>query len=322
MIKIKKLIANIIVSILIIMMLASSFSYAKAPPVSQEDAGKAMGGFAINMVSNHSDDVEYSDDPSTISNVLVQENIVMNETVWADFVCANSLGTPAPNAISSYFENVITGNPLSKEQLKSKLKVGDVLVSTDDKTYGIVCGENCDRVVYCAKPSSDKESCLKLKRLDIYNETIKDEDKDLYCTLQWKSVLRIKEEVANQLEAGNVTTLLEKDREEDDEEYSKYYGTTEGRYVGSYNIISWLFSQFLGFMDYLFGIIAYILRAPFVGWANIIENMINDTINNLSGVQLTEDGKVSDTTTDNEDDDTKSRTLNTPKIQIYMLQKG
>lgn len=322
MIKIKKLIANIIVSILIIMMLASSFSYAKAPPVSQEDAGKAMGGFAINMVSNHSDDVEYSDDPSTISNVLVQENIVMNETVWADFVCANSLGTPAPNAISSYFENVITGNPLSKEQLKSKLKVGDVLVSTDDKTYGIVCGESCDRVVYCAKPSSDKESCLKLKRLDIYNETIKDEDKDLYCTLQWKSVLRIKEEVANQLEAGNVTTLLEKDREEDDEEYSNYYGTTEGRYVGSYNIISWLFSQFLGFMDYLFGIIAYILRAPFVGWANIIENMINDTINNLSGVQLTEDGKVSDTTTDNEDDDTKSRTLNTPKdTDIYVTKR-
>ena len=55
---------------------------------------------------------------------------------------------------------------------------------------------------------------------------------------------------------------------------------------GSYNVVSWLFNQFVGFMDYLFGIIAYIVRAPFVGWANIIENMINDSLVTIQGVQV------------------------------------
>lgn len=288
--KAKKLIVSIIVSILIITVLANNFTYAEEPQisqavkVSQEDAGNALAGFALNMISNHSDDVEYSTDYSKIA-IEAQENIAINEKVWINYAIYHSLGIYLGDFTTS-FDEVITGSSLTNEQLKSNLKTGDILFSTDGKTYAIVCGESCDKVVYCSKPQSDNESCLQLKKLNLYGDTIKDDEKKMYIDTNWKTVYRIKKDAANKLSAGDVTTLLEKDREEDDE-YSKYYGTTEGRYVGSYNVLSWLFNQFLGFMDYLFGIIAYILRAPFVGWANIIENMINDTINNLSGIQTT-----------------------------------
>ena len=67
----------------------------------------------------------------------------------------------------------------------------------------------------------------------------------------------------------------------------KYSGLSQGTYAGNGTDLSWLFDAILGFMDYLIGTIFYIFRAPFVGWANIIEVTINDTINNLSGVEVT-----------------------------------
>ena len=88
--KAKKLIVSIIVSILIITVLANNFTYAEEPQisqavkVSQEDAGNALAGFALNMISNHSDDVEYSTDYSKIA-IEAQENIAINEKVWINY---------------------------------------------------------------------------------------------------------------------------------------------------------------------------------------------------------------------------------------------
>lgn len=290
--KIKKLIMNIIIIMLIIILLFSNFSYADVPLINAKEAGEALANFALNTVSNHSEDIEYSNSTDEIKKAYANQEKVdgkykLNGVYWITFAVNNSLGLTnskyidsSNNGINGFKRVVGDGKAtINEQELNKNLTNGDILVSADG-IYAICCGTGNNQIIYF----SDSEKTLKQEKIssdNTNNESTdeKAEEKD------WVAIIRITEETANSLKATNVTTLLVEDR--DDEEYSKYYGTTEGRYVGSYNILSWLFNQFLGFMDYLFGIIAYILRAPFVGWANIIENMINDTINNLSGVQTT-----------------------------------
>ena len=44
--------------------------------------------------------------------------------------------------------------------------------------------------------------------------------------------------------------------------------------------------MFTEFMDYLFGIISFVIRAPFVGWANIIENIVDWTISDVQKIKI------------------------------------
>lgn len=171
---------------------------------------------------------------------------------------------------------------LDKEEVEKIVKIGDILIEVGGHRAGIYEGGN---IAYCSEPSDDSESCL--KEISLYPG--KDESSRTifqnYC-----AIIRIKEEAANKLETGNVTSLLEEDHIQEDKEYGKYYGTTQGAYVGSYtfNLFDWIFKALIDCMDFLMGLIAYLIRAPFVGWANILENMINDTINNVSGIKITE----------------------------------
>lgn len=116
------------------------------------------------------------------------------------------------------------------------------------------------------------------------------EEEERTTFLDYCAIARIKESTADTIQnAGNVTTLF-KVNDKEQKKLNEYHGTTEGSYVGATNVsyLAWLFDKILGFFDYLFGMIFLVIRAPFLGWANLIENMINDTINNVSGVSTTD----------------------------------
>lgn len=290
---------SFIILILFVMFFGNS-SYAT---VSGEDAGNAIGWFARNYCSNHRDDSEYG---TNSSKAYLLEDIdgkyQFNETGWISFVVHNSLKlgsattyTVFVNLASSSGGNISlnndfyyvkggddSNNVLKQEDVEKTVKIGDILVEKGGQRAGIYEGGN---IVYCSKPANDKESCL--KEISLYPDE-KDTSRKVFK--EYCAIVRIKESSANKLKTGNVTSLLEEDHIQEDKEYGKYYGTTQGAYVGSYtfNLFAWIFNAFLGFMEYLMGIIAFLFRAPFIGWANIIENMINDTINNISGIRTTD----------------------------------
>lgn len=95
-------------------------------------------------------------------------------------------------------------------------------------------------------------------------------------------VARITNEAAGALNENNVTTMFNEVTGAADD-YGLYYGTTQGRYTGSYNIGDWLFDKIAGFFDYLVGILTYVIRIPILGWTNIVEFMVNNFIDEISG---------------------------------------
>lgn len=101
------------------------------------------------------------------------------------------------------------------------------------------------------------------------------------------NVARITNEAAGSLNENNVTTMFNEVTGAADD-YGLYYGTTQGRYTGSYNLGDWLFDKIAGFFDYLVGILTYIFRIPLLGWTNIVEVMVNNFIDEISGVNKAE----------------------------------
>lgn len=97
-------------------------------------------------------------------------------------------------------------------------------------------------------------------------------------------IARIKEEVAREINFDNCTDVFNSVTGAA-VDYNIYYGTTTGHYAGSYNIGDWLFNKFIGFFDYVVGILTYMYRAQFLGWGNIVEELINFSINYATGIE-------------------------------------
>ena len=321
--KLKIILKKAFICLTLFVMFFGHYSYAEEsqeyekPVVSQEDAGNAMGWFARNYCSNHRDDTEYGSD-NTQAYLLerISGKFQMNTNGWISFVVHNSLGLGSEDSYTQFvnlassnggnisindsFEFVMgaankTGEALKQEDVEKFVKIGDILVEKGGTKAAIYEGGN---IAYCASPADEDSSPLYEIRLYPKEENEEDDDENPvnnneeertvftdYC-----AIIRITEAAANGLDASEVTSLLEEDHIAEDNQYSKYYGTTKGEYVGSYsfNLLAWIFNSFLGFMEYLFGIIALLFRAPFIGWTNIVENLINDTINNISGIKTTD----------------------------------
>lgn len=284
--KLRKIIIAFVV--IFISYLFNNFSYA----VTQERAGQGLANFANNFFENYAQDTVYSveDREVTYTGLTTDGKYKFDCVGWISFAIHQSLHIGSneeftkfavPPGGSNYgvgFQNgfqLMGGNAdnantvfLKQGDDISFLKPGDLLF----------CGPNGPHVVlYVGNGQITHSIGGGLKRENLFNNS---SGYQYYCAYG-----RITQQTANSIQEGNITEVFDGEYED---EYGRYYGTTEGRYVGSYNIVSWLFSKFVGFMDYLFGIIAYILRAPFVGWANIIENMINDTLVSIQGVQVHE----------------------------------
>lgn len=116
-------------------------------------------------------------------------------------------------------------------------------------------------------------------------------DVDFTTQNKWNGygfVARITEDTANSININDCNKFFNSVTGANDD-YGLYYGTTEGRYTGSYNIGDWLFDKIAGFFDYLIGILTYIIRIPVLGWTNIVEVMVNDFIDEISGTNKVEE---------------------------------
>ena len=302
--KIKNIMSKLIIIFSIITMLFSGKSYAtevirdengKATVVvTVEDAANATSGFAKNFNSYYGSETEYGYGNS-YDGEKIEEKYQFNESSFIEFVIHNSLGTDYQGEISlntliispgDKYEYILGGNTpgvaLDKEKVKAEVLPGDLLFGVGGESVAIYVGGD---IIYSAPGDANTA----LHQISLYPENGETRtDFNNYC-----AVARITESAAHELVASNVTTLFMQN--DDDDKYNKYYGTTEGRYVGSYsfNLGDWLFNGFVGFLDYLIGILFYIVKAPFLGWANIVENWINDNINLISGISFTD---VSDIT--------------------------
>ena len=307
--KLKKVILVIIM--FFVALLFSNSSYA----VSQERAGEGLAKFAKYFYTMYEKDTKYSVEgrETTYTGITVDGQYKFDCVGWISFAVHQCLGIgneeftcfAVPPGVfegvrnnAGYFNGfeLIKGSlnensSLTRDEVKSTVKPGDILFCSPNGPH-VVLYVGDEKIIHCGGNDLTYDN--------LYDNSMSSQYTG-YCAIG-----RITQEEADSIQEGNITEVFDGEYED---EYGKYYGTTEGRYVGSYNVISWLFSQFVGFMDYLFGIIAYILRAPFVGWANIIENMIDSTIVNIQGVQVedTENGmKVTESQDTIEDRDTKS----------------
>lgn len=299
--KIRKIIVSIIIFIAVLLINQSSYA------MSQEEAGQVLADFSIYFYKHYG--------ARTLYSVAGRETTYTGQTVdgyykfdcvgWVDFAVHQSLKLGGPTM--SYFavppgggntpyyregfecikgDYTNANNLLSQEEVEDTLQPGDILF----------CGPEGPHVVIYVGDHNIIHCYSNLECEDLY-------DNDMHYT-GYCAIGRITESAAAGLDEDNVVTMFEGDGY--DEEGLEYKGTTEGHYKGKKQTSSWLFENFVGFLDYLFGMLAYIIRAPFVGWANIVENMINDTINDVSKVNIKETSENEKNSTDETNQDENS----------------
>ena len=289
-IKIMNTLKKIIVILFFVCLLFPKNVYA----VTQEEAGESLSAFAINFQKVHAKETRYSTegwrDSSTGDRAMAYKGIKQykekNEYYGMDCVgwvgCAIHwcLGLGSDDTFTSFVvpqgedgQTFSTNNGFVQVANNGDLKPGDILCFYNH--VGIYAVDGSEAVViHCDGSGPNGEGVVRSN----FNEYIKNKPLQYVARISESTANGINVEDINKIFSGS-TGLSEKD------DYGLYYGTTEGRYTGSYTFGQWLFSAFVNFMDYLIGIMMYIIRAPFVGWANIIEIIINDTINTISGVE-------------------------------------
>lgn len=280
MIKLKKIvIITLIICILFPFILFPNSSYA----ILQEVAGRTIAEYAEDLVNNHSDEFIYSwadehrqpayklqktsgiSDPDGISftnkygvdcvgfvNFVVHNSIGIGGEEYTEFV------VPGTGVKGNYFEE------LSPKPDINSLQKGDII--WNDGHVMVYIGDG--------KVAHSIHEGLSIDGLNSFTDGATD----------YEHVARIKESTAASVDSSNCTRIFGSVTGAADD-YGLYYGTTTGSYAGSYTFGQWLFNKFAGFFDYLAGIITYVFRMQFLGWGNIIEELINYTINKATGVE-------------------------------------
>lgn len=276
MIKLRKF----IIVILIICILFPGNVYA----INQEQAGETIAQFAEDLVNNHKDEFIYSwanshrypayklEKTSGISEpygVSFTNKYGVDCVGFVCFVVHNSIGiggeeytefvTPRSGVKGSYFEEI------SPKPDINNLKRGDIIWNSFPHVM-IYIGDG--------KVAHSISRGISIDGLNSFNDGATD----------YVHVARIKESTAAAVDSSNCTTIFGTVTGAADD-YGLYYGTTSGSYAGSYTFGQWLFSKFAGFFDYLAGIMTYVFKAQFLGWGNIIEELVNSAINKATGME-------------------------------------
>lgn len=284
MIKLKKF----IIIILIICILFPGKAYA----ITQEQAGETIAQFAEDLVNNYPSEFIYSWTDSqryaayrlertsgvTSHGVSYQNKYAFDCVGFVSFCIHNSLGignedftffvTPSKRAYAPYFEEI------SPKPDLSNLQRGDIIgnyYSEDAQHVMIYLGNG--KMANCVTNGGNYPFIQ-----------IKDVSTSGSAYNSYTFAARISKSTAESINSANCTTMFNKITGAADD-YGQYYGTTSGSYAGSYTFGQWLFDKFAGFFDYLAGILTYVFRAQFIGWGNIIEELVNLAINEATGME-------------------------------------
>lgn len=189
-------------------------------------------------------------------------------------------------------------NFLERIENPSELYPGDIIDLADKEHVGI----------YAIDPETDEKVFIHCSGLGRNGAGVQRSNFDEYFnTHSIQAIYRLTENVAQSINPNNVTTMFN-DITGAADDYDLYYGTTQGHYAGSYTLGEWLFNKFVGFFDYLAGIITYIFRAQFLGWGNIIEELVNLAINKATGIETVTVEKNEENSEENSGEESTSTT--------------
>lgn len=163
---------------------------------------------------------------------------------------------------TEYFRYVEGGEP----------QAGDVLISNGHVLICIGSGQAIDSNTY--KWVSSYQGPFKTSSISSY------------------SIARIKDTTANQIDestlvydadllpAGSLSSIFGNKNESE----FYYNGIPNGQYsVTSGNVLDWIINTLKEIFSFIINIVTYIVRMVFVGWTFIVENMLTDLIQKVSG---------------------------------------
>lgn len=159
-----------------------------------------------------------------------------------------------------------------------EIQPGDILVKTkyqapkageaaEEYTGEVFLYIGAGQVLYCKAPETEDDKTALIKcYLD-----------DLDCTID--TVLRIKETVAEKILDTDATLIFAGKSYDPGITYQGIPGY--GTYLGTTtfgDFFRWLVDCLANILDYLVGIITYAVRAVLIGWTNLVENLVHDTL--------------------------------------------
>lgn len=123
------------------------------------------------------------------------------------------------------------------------------------------------QVLYCKAPENEED---KITLVKCYLD-------DLDCTID--TVIRIKETTAQKILDTDATLIFAGKSYDPGITYQGIPGY--GTYLGTTtfgDFFRWLVDCIANILDYLIGIITYAIRAVLIGWTNLVENLVHDTL--------------------------------------------
>lgn len=285
---------KIIVILLFVCILFPKNIYA----ITQKSAGATLAQFAINFEKNHAEETRYSlsgwSDYQTGDRAMAYKGIKqykgtnsyygMDCVGWVGSAIHWSLKLGPDNTFTCFVvpegdggQSFSASNGFVEIDKNSPLEPGDILSFWNHVGIYAIDPETKEEVVIHCDGYGRNGSGVNKSNLAEYKKT-----HPIY------HVARISDETAKSINAGNVTVLFGEitGAANGMNDYGKYFGTITGRYTGSYNAGDWLFSKIAGFFDYLAGIITYIIKIPILGYTNIVEALINDFLEEISGPNI------------------------------------
>lgn len=287
---------NILKKIIIILFLICILFPKNVSAMSQTKAGDTLSEFAINFEKNHAEETRYSlngwDNYDSGDRAMAYKGIKqckgtnnyygMDCVGWVGCAIHWSLKLGNNNRFTSFVvppgdeQSFHAEDGFTQIDKNSTLQPGDILCFWGHVGIYAVDKTTKEKFVIHCDGGGRNGAGIHKSNFDEYVN-----GHSIY------NVARITNEAAGSLNENNVTTMFNEVTGAADD-YGLYYGTTQGRYTGSYNLGDWLFDKIAGFFDYLVGILTYIIRIPVLGWTNIVEVIVNNFIDEISGANQTE----------------------------------
>lgn len=194
---------------------------------------------------------------------------------WVSFCVYNATGLEYNPVLTGYGGYVCPDGSSDTEHFEDlgavTAQAGDILYNPDIGGWG--------HVMVCTGPGEAIESTT-LSGGGDYKGPFKT------TSISGYSVARIKESAANAIDESTLkssmapaSTLFGKDQSE-----FYYNGIPDGKYsVTSGNILEWIVNTLKEIFSFVANLITYVIRMVFVGWTFLIENMLTDIIQKISG---------------------------------------